>query len=159
MNELIKLENFKLEENINVKNRQLTFDKLKIKSKNALINKTLNALQKKDAESEVTSSKSIEAKIISELKIHQRYNSWSAFEKDFTETYPDFRKNMLLAYPTLTQYEIRLCSFLKMSMTSKEISEILKITADSVVKSRTRLRKKLNLTGAKESIYSVLEKF
>lgn len=54
-------------------------------------------------------------------------------------------KELRLKYPGLTTYEIRLCTYLKANLSTKEIATVLNITPDSVKKAKHRLRKKLSL--------------
>lgn len=48
-------------------------------------------------------------------------------------------------FPTLTSYDIRLCTYLKANLSTKEIATLLNITPDSVKKAKHRLRKKLEI--------------
>ncbi|GAB5526925.1 MAG: hypothetical protein Roseis2KO_47970 [Roseivirga sp.] len=57
----------------------------------------------------------------------------------------DFLHQLKSQYPGLTSYDIRLCSYLKASLSTKEISVLLNITPDSVKKAKHRLRKKLSV--------------
>ncbi|MGD9994222.1 MAG: helix-turn-helix transcriptional regulator [Salinivirgaceae bacterium] len=54
-------------------------------------------------------------------------------------------KRLKEAYPKLTNNDIRLCSYLRMNFTSKEIAQLLNISTRAVEISRYRLRKKLSL--------------
>ncbi len=56
----------------------------------------------------------------------------------------------------MTEKEIRLASFLKMNLSTKEIASILNVMPDSVLKSKYRLKKKLNLEKD-ESLYQYLK--
>ncbi|GHC65678.1 tetratricopeptide repeat protein [Ulvibacter litoralis] len=156
INDYLKNEKVKLLESLSSKRRESIFDKLKIKRKNDIINQTLQSINLLNKEFENETQKELSNKIISKLNFHKKYNGWLAFEKDFLQVHPNFIKKLNQKYPRLTHYEIRLCSFLKMNMSSKEISDILNITNESVVKSRTRLRKKLGITGTKKTIISLL---
>lgn len=51
-----------------------------------------------------------------------------------------FLKNQ---YPSLTSYDLRLCTYLKSNVSTKEIATLLNITPDSVKKAKHRLRKKI----------------
>lgn len=68
------------------------------------------------------------------------------FEIQMDEIHQDFFKKMKNAYPNLSIYELRLCAYLKIGLTSKEMSEILRILPSSINVSRSRLRKKLNIS-------------
>ncbi|WP_141719631.1 helix-turn-helix transcriptional regulator [Roseivirga misakiensis] len=48
-------------------------------------------------------------------------------------------------YPNLTAYDLRLCTYLKANLSTKEIATLLNITPDSVKKAKHRLRKKMNI--------------
>lgn len=59
-----------------------------------------------------------------------------------------FQDRLKHQYPVLTPYDLRLCTYLKSNLTTKEISLLLNITPDSVKKAKHRLRKKLSLRPA-----------
>ena len=56
-----------------------------------------------------------------------------------------FQHELKRRYPSLTAYDIRLCTYLKANLSTKEIATLLNISPDSVKKAKHRLRKKLNL--------------
>lgn len=56
-----------------------------------------------------------------------------------------FQQRLKLRFPRLTPYDVRLCTYLKSNLSTKEIATLLNITPDSVKKAKHRLRKKLNM--------------
>lgn len=56
-----------------------------------------------------------------------------------------FQRRLQDQHPTLTPYDLRLCTYLKSNLSTKEIATLLNITPDSVKKAKHRLRKKLRL--------------
>jgi len=84
-------------------------------------------------------------KYISELK--QVKNSWSQFESRIKESDQEFYRNLGVKHPNLTPAEIKLCFFLRLNLSTKEIAGMTFQTYDSVRIARTRLRKKMNLTN------------
>lgn len=56
-----------------------------------------------------------------------------------------FQQQLKARYPRLTSYDIRLCTYLKANLSTKEIATLLNITPDSVKKAKHRLRKKLSI--------------
>ena len=56
-----------------------------------------------------------------------------------------FQEKLKSEHPDLTRYNIRLCTYLKAGLSTKEIASLLNITPDSVKKAKHRLRKKLNM--------------
>lgn len=73
---------------------------------------------------------------------------WKQFELRFEEEHDKFRANITLAHPDLTPNEIKLCTFLRLNMSSKEISEITGQSVRALETARSRMRKKLGLTRA-----------
>lgn len=55
-----------------------------------------------------------------------------------------FQDKLKEQYPNLTAYDLRLCTYLKANLSTKEIATLLNITPDSVKKAKHRLRKKIN---------------
>ena len=56
-----------------------------------------------------------------------------------------FFKSLKLKYPNLTPNDLKLCSYLKMNFSTKEIAKLFKISTRAIEISRYRLRKKMNL--------------
>lgn len=84
-------------------------------------------------------------KNLNAIKSNFKNKSWEQFEQQFGKVHPSFSTNLLIAFPKLSPEEIRLCYYLKMNMSSKEIATITNIEMQSVDIARYRLRKKLNL--------------
>ncbi len=80
------------------------------------------------------------------------------FEIQMDEVHQEFYKKLKQKYPTLSLYDLRLASYLKIGLNSKEISEILHVLPSSINVSRSRLRKKFNLK-AQDDLYEFLNSF
>ena len=63
-----------------------------------------------------------------------------------------FRDKLKQNFPKLTAYDLRLCTYLKANLSTKEIAIVLNITPDSAKKAKHRLRKKLEMSP-RESYY------
>lgn len=70
---------------------------------------------------------------------------WEVFKSYFTEVHDNFDNKLRNVYPEISEKEIRLSSFLKMNLSTKEIADIFNVLPDSVLKSKYRLKKKLQL--------------
>jgi len=68
------------------------------------------------------------------------------FELQMDEIHQKFIKNLKNKYPQLTSQDLRLCIYLKTGMNSKEIAEIMHVLPSSIYITRSRLRKKLNIS-------------
>ena len=56
-----------------------------------------------------------------------------------------FQQQLKVRYSRLTSYDIRLCTYLKSNLSTKEIATLLNIAPDSVKKAKHRLRKKMDM--------------
>ncbi|MCR9062847.1 MAG: LamG domain-containing protein [Cytophagales bacterium] len=133
-----------IQEDLNLKNKQLVSQTLHLVNKNAVLQdlkEDLNDYQK-------SSERSIKeiSKIIRTL---QRENAseagWEVFKAQFNEIHNDFDLKIRSINESVTDQEIRLAALIKMKLTTKEIAEILNVQAESVRKSKFRLKKKLAL--------------
>lgn len=70
---------------------------------------------------------------------------WEVFKSYFSEVHNNFDDKLRFIAKDVTDKEIRLASFLRMKLTTKEIASILNVLPDSVLKSKYRLKKKLRL--------------
>lgn len=70
---------------------------------------------------------------------------WEAFRQTFEQVNKTFYDALSIRFPDLTSTELRLCSLIRLNLSSKDMSAMLGISQDSLRISRYRLRKKLNL--------------
>ena len=70
---------------------------------------------------------------------------WEHFQDTFNQVHDDFTLRIRSQYPELTDSDIRLCSLIRMGISSKDISTLLGINTDSLRVARYRLKKKLHL--------------
>ena len=82
---------------------------------------------------------------ISKLKNLIQGQEWKEFELRFEQEHGNFREKLKNMHPDLTPNEIKLCTFLRLDMSSKEISEITKQSVRALETARSRMRKKLGL--------------
>lgn len=82
---------------------------------------------------------------------------WKVFKTNFDEIHEDFFKSLLEAYPNLSSKDLKLCSYLKMNLSSKEIAPLMAISVRGVEVHRYRLRKKMGLSK-KENLSKFLIK-
>jgi tetratricopeptide (TPR) repeat protein/DNA-binding CsgD family transcriptional regulator len=147
-----------MQNDIEMKSKELACNMIHMTDKNQLINKVIETLSESNNEQQENYNPTYQ-RIISELNHHQKKNHWEGFDKEFSQVSPNFYINLLHDFPTLTQNEKRLCAFIKLNMNTKEIAEILHVDYYSAFKARTRLRKKMNLTGTDENLISFISKY
>ncbi|NMH28644.1 LuxR family transcriptional regulator [Flavobacterium sp. SE-s28] len=153
--QLMKLKNEQLSSDVDSKNRELAVSTMGLMKKNELL-----ALIKDDLKRTGTDNddKSIKSVINTINKSISDDNSWTIFKEAFNTADNDFLKKIKLAHPTLTPNDLRLCAYLRLNLSSKEIAPLLNISVRSVEVKRYRLRKKMDLpheTGVVEYILSI----
>jgi DNA-binding CsgD family transcriptional regulator len=72
-------------------------------------------------------------------------DDWELFKEAFTHSDREFLNKLKTAHPELSPNDIRLCAYLRLNLTSKEIAPLFNISTRSVEIKRYRLRKKMNL--------------
>lgn len=137
-------ENQLLISQLEIKNKEITEQNLKMIQASGILDNTSKKLMEVK-ESSSLKTKQLISQIISDLKTGPGRFNHSEFEKIFKETHEDFYKKLLSDFPDLTRNEIRLCAFLKMNLSTKEISAITQQSYNSITIARYRLRKKLGL--------------
>jgi hypothetical protein len=143
---LMKLKNDQLENELAAKNRELANSAMNIVYKNELFNTVHDELlQLRDNEGRKLSGDQLRkiSKIIEDARSDER--DWNLFEESFNEAHENFFLKLKANYPELVPNDLKLCAYLRMNMSSKEIASLLNITTRGVEIRRYRLRKKLNL--------------
>lgn len=84
---------------------------------------------------------------------------WAEVEKTLADSNNIFYENLLREHPNLTKNERKLCLFIHMKMSTKEISNITNQSPGSINVARSRLRQKFGLTGDDRSLIAYLDRF
>jgi tetratricopeptide (TPR) repeat protein/DNA-binding CsgD family transcriptional regulator len=84
--------------------------------------------------------------IVKEMKSNIDNTVWGEFEVRFQQVHKDFYMKLSEKYPDLTPNETKLCAFLRLNMTTKDISAITFQSLKSIQVARARLRKKMDIT-------------
>ncbi|MFG4005144.1 LuxR C-terminal-related transcriptional regulator [Flavobacterium aquidurense] len=89
----------------------------------------------------------LKSEIKKAIKINEvNKHEWEIFETNLNQIHNEFIINLSKKYPNLTPKDIKLCVYLKMNLSSKEIAPMMNISFRGVELHRYRLRKKLNLS-------------
>ena len=131
--------NEKLRQDIDNKNRELGISTMSLIKKNEFLNHLKNELQK------VKEPKNLKSVIKIIDKNLNNTDDWNTFEEAFNNADKDFLKKIKTLHPSLTSNDLRLCAYLRLNLTSKEIAPLLNISSRSVEVKRYRLRKKIEL--------------
>jgi DNA-binding CsgD family transcriptional regulator len=144
--ELIKLRNEKLRNEIEHKSKELANSTMSIIKKNEFLLKLKQTLSRhKDQLGSRYPDKyylSLTKKIDDNISSQ---DDWYLFETNFERAHEQFLNNLIVQFPDLTPKDLRLCAFLRMNLSSKEIAPLLGISVRGVENHRYRLRKKMGL--------------
>jgi len=125
---------------VEAKNRELAVATMSMIKKNEFLNRIKSQLQK------ASESKQIKSVIQTIDKNINNEDDWQFFEEAFNNADKNFMKKIKNAHPELTPSDLKLCAYLRLNLTTKEIAPLLNISAKSVEVKRHRLRKKMNLS-------------
>jgi len=131
--------NKNLKQDIENKNKELASSTMSLIKKNEFLNKIKNELK----------NTSDDEKLVSVIQIIDKNinnsDDWKMFEEAFNNADKGFFKKIKKVHPKLTANDLRLCMYLRMNLSSKEIAPLLNISPRSIEIKRYRLRKKINL--------------
>ncbi len=149
--EIMKMKNEQLESTIESKNRELAASTMSLINKNEILAQIKGELTKKGDQS---NNVSYVVRLI-DKNINEEDN-WNFFKEAFNNADKDFLQKIKSVHPQLTPNDLRLCAYLRLNLSSKEIAPLLNITSRSVEIKRYRLRKKMNLPHEKSLVEYIL---
>ncbi|MDE7091028.1 MAG: tetratricopeptide repeat protein, partial [Bacteroidales bacterium] len=145
--EIIQKRETDLKNELELKNRELTSKVLKLVRNNEFIIHLTEELKQLllELNPRENAKKEHIRELMSQLRSQSNDNSDTEFKYYFEQVYSSFYDNLLRNYPSLTARDLRLCAFLRLGLSTKEISIITFREVRSVESSRNRLRKKMNI--------------
>ena len=149
------LEKETLAKELEIKNKELTTNVIYQIRKNELIHSIVDKLMA-NRHSFKKENQNLIKEIIKELEGSKEDSIWKEFETRFHQVHNKFYEKLNEINPDLTPNERRLCAFLRLNMTTKEISSITGQSLRSIDVARTRLRQKLNLTNSEVGLIEYL---
>lgn len=149
--QLMSFKNEKLQQDIESKNRELAISTMSLIKKNEFLNNVKKELKGTDG------SKNLKPVIKIIDKNLNNTDDWKFFQEAFNNADKDFLKKVKALHPTLTPNDLRLCAYLRLNLSSKEIAPLLNISTRSVEVKRYRLRKKMNLPHESSLTNYILE--
>ncbi|MDR2928732.1 MAG: LuxR C-terminal-related transcriptional regulator [Cytophagaceae bacterium] len=140
-----KLEKEKQKEALDSKIREITSYSLLVSDKNNLL-KQIRELITRLTDSNRENTKKAVAKIDTIIQNSlSADDEWENFKMHFTKIHSQFFKKLKRLCNDLTEDNLKMCAYIKMGMTTKQIAQLLNIADNSVVISRHRIKKKLKL--------------
>ncbi len=144
-------------EMIEIKKRELASNALRLVQMKETNNHLIEEL---DKIREFTNAKgqTMIRSLINRFNLDTGNTIWNEFEMHFSNVNEQFYQKLQTEFPELTPNEKKLCAFLRLNLSSKDIAAITSQNPQSIDVARYRLRKKLNLTGD-ENLVDFLMRF
>jgi AraC family transcriptional regulator, chitin signaling transcriptional activator len=152
--QLMKLRNEQLSMDVDTKSRELAVSTMSLIKKDELLSVIKEDLKKTSADE--NSSRSIKSVITTITKNISDDKTWNVFKEAFDTADKDFLKKVKQAHTSLTPNDLRLCAYLRLNLSSKEIAPLLNISVRSIEIKRYRLRKKMELPHEKGLVEYIL---
>ena len=156
--EINQLKNEKLTSEINHINTELATSTMHLLTKNEFINNiktTLGNVVKKSKNEEVQNQIK---KIIKNIEVNIKTDAdWDNFLIHFDKVHGDFSTRIKTQFPNLSPQEIKLSTYLRLNLSTKEIADLLHISVRGVEIGRYRLRKKLDLERTQNLVEFILK--
>ncbi|GAB4310887.1 MAG: hypothetical protein Kow00127_00650 [Bacteroidales bacterium] len=152
----LQLENLSLEDELAYKSKIMQDHIQYLLEQNELITSIVESLEKSKEKVNPDKHELIHQTIM-DLKSGSQMDDENEFELRFREVHHEFYQKLLKLHPNLTPNELRLCAYLKMNMTTNEISSLTGQSVKSVEAARSRLRNKLGLKDKSQSLRNYLK--
>ena len=149
--QLMYFNNEALRQDIESKSRELAISTMSLIKKNEFLNTIKEELKQSASNQDVGNVIRIIDKNINNT------NDWKLFEEAFNNADKDFLKKIKSKHESLTPNDLKLCAYLRLNLSSKEIAPLLNISPRSVEVKRYRLRKKMNLAHEESLTNYILE--
>jgi tetratricopeptide (TPR) repeat protein len=152
----MQLEKASHEKELDFKNKEMVINVMSLMKKNEMLADLSEKLI--TIEKETTSSESKDAikKVAIELQKSQEEEIWKEFSIRFKEVHGAFYNKLLQKFPTLSPNELKLCAFLRLNMSSKDIAELTGQRVSSLETARYRLRQKLGIANSDINLITFL---
>lgn len=148
-----------LESDLKAKTRDLAAMALQMVSRNDLLFELKDLLQSATGHDDLPALKSSLRKLSAKVEAQlDSADSWATFEEHFNLLNSDFFKKLKFAHPDLSIPELKLCAYLKMGLSTKEIAQRLRLSMRGAETIRFRLRKKIGLAEG-QNLHRFLESF
>ncbi len=136
----------RLQSQLSAKDRELVSFLLQLSQKNELLSKVGKQLKHLESGMPDKNLKQL-PQLLEMLKDDSSISlDWSMVESQLDKIHPGFLTRLQAKHPSISVKDKKLCAYLRLGLTSKEVSGLLNIASKSVEISRIRLRKKLKLS-------------
>lgn len=154
--EIVKLQNEKLESDVNFKNRELANATMHLVERGKVLSKIREELIRFQKNTPFIGPSGDFKRIINQLSDAEKDDTyWDQFVGHFDQVYGNYLTLLKTKFQNLSPTDLKLSAYLRINLSSKEISQLMNISVRGVEIARYRLRKKLQLS-TDENLYDFL---
>jgi hypothetical protein len=154
--ENVELEKEKIKSELEIKDKELTVNLISLIKNNEMLSDISGKLLQLERGVKGSEARDVITQISQELRNNTDNKMLNDFSLRFQEVHAGFYEKLLLAHPDLSQNELKLCAFLRLNMSTKDISELTNQQLASIDQARYRLRKKLGLSNSETNLVTFL---
>ena len=143
--QIYQLKAEQLEIEAEYKRKEIVSTALALAEKNELLTEFAGDLDKLSRATPTAAKAMLNDLIRRVRQAHRSETAWDTFNEQFLTLHKDFMKAISLRFPDLTPMEVKVCTLLKLNLSTKEIARILQLSDRNIDNHRYRLRKKLGL--------------
>jgi DNA-binding CsgD family transcriptional regulator len=141
--EIIRLQNRQLENEVLLKTKELADTSMHLAERQEALLKVKESLQR--LYRNTNNNHDIRKTLLLLSDIERNDENWEKFASHFDEINNNLFHNLRKVHPKLTTTDMKLCAYLELRLSSKEIAQMMNISVRGVEIARYRLRKKLQL--------------
>lgn len=151
-----RLEKDQVESKLRFKNKELTINLMALLKKNEMLEEISERLIRIEKDGDKRDAREAVSLLNKEMKQNIDDKIWKEFSTRFHETNHAFYDKLLQQFPQLSQSELKLCAYLRLNMSTKEISDLTGQRMESIDVARYRLRKKLGISNSDSNLVTFL---
>ena len=153
-----ELEKQKLSAELELKKKELTLNVMSFMRSKVVEEEVIERLLEIHKSLVISEAKSALKKIVIEMKRSHKKNIWKEFEVRFKDVHLSFHESLSAKFPNLTPNELKLAAFIRLNLSTKDISELTGKRVSTIEVARSRLRKKLGINNSQINLVSFLTK-
>ncbi|MGC9151315.1 MAG: triple tyrosine motif-containing protein [Microbacter sp.] len=156
--QIVHLEKEKLETELTLKSKELANSTLSIIKKNDILLTIKEELVNQKKQLGIQYPKKYFEKLVRIIDENlSSEDDWTVFQSNFDRIHDQFFIKLHERYPELTTNDLRLCAYLRLNLTSKDIANLMNISVKGVEAGRSRLRKRLHIPSEKNLAEFMME--
>ncbi|MDO9634261.1 MAG: triple tyrosine motif-containing protein [Paludibacter sp.] len=156
--EIVALQNDKLEADLTLKSKELAESTMTIINKSEMLVQIKEEVIRQKAALGTQYPNKYADKLIRMIDENiSSEDDWARFQTNFDRIHENFFRHLHRDFPDLTSNDLRFCAYLRLNLSSKDIAHLMNITLKGVEVARYRIRKKINLPSHKSLTEFMIE--